>query len=280
MHIIMSFNTKFLLPALETIYTLFVHNEGVILHIFFIDLTEDERSCVERLLKLDGGHQIIWHLIEEDLTDKIQYDTGRFSMYTMYRFLAYKILDKTITRCLWLDSDLMIRGDVRELYDTDMGDEYYFVGAREISPHVAERFGEMREYTNTGVLVMNLEKLRSDDMMDEFWKYLFDPSIDHSIPDQDALNEVFRGKIRFVDQELWNRFPITVFNEEVPMEVIRMKADKARIVHFLSASKVWLDEYAPVWEARAKEHPFVKIMYEEYLDNVEKCVSFLEANAT
>ena len=278
MHIIMSFNSLFLMPSLVTIYTLFMYNEGVILHIFYIDLKDDERRCVERLLKMKTSHSIVWHLVEEDLTDKIHYDTGRFSMYTLYRFLAYRILDNSIKRCLWLDSDLMIRGSVRELYDTIMEEGQYFTGALEVSQDMIRRFGELRECTNAGVLLMDLEKLRSDDMMDRYWEYLFDSEIEHVLPDQDALNHVFKGKIKFVDQEVWNRFPITVFDEEVPMEVIQMKADKARIIHFLSGNKVWLEEYAPIWEARAEKIPFVKIMYEEYLGYLDECVRFLETH--
>ena len=276
MHIVMSFNSRFLLPACETIYTLFLHNHNIVLHILYIDLTDEERTSVERYTTMEGTYEIEWHLIEDDMLDKIHFDPGRFSVYTLYRFYAYQILDETIERCLWLDADLMIRGDIRGLYDTPMGDQWYFTSALESDAYAKNNVGENYEYTNIGTIVMNLKKLRSDDMMNAFWEFLFSPDFDYPAFEQDALNIVFRRKIKFVEQGIWNSFPISEFNENVPLETIREYADKARIVHFLSAKKVWLDEYREYWEEAAREIPYTGIMYREYMQYLAESQEYLK----
>lgn len=280
MHIVMSFNSKFILPAAETIYTLFLHNDNIILHILYIDLTEDERRKIEKFTLMDGDFSIKWHLIEDDLMDKIHFDPGRFSVYTLFRFYSYKILDEKIERCLWLDADLMIRGDVRELYNTDMGDEWYFTSALESSAFFENPIQNNTEYTNIGILLMNLKKLRSDEMMDRFWEFLFDPDFDYPNLEQDALNIVFRRKIKFVEQGIWNSFPISEMDDSVPIEKVQAYANQARVVHFLSSKKAWLDEFAPYWEDAARKIPYTGIMYREYKKYLKESEEYMESGHT
>lgn len=275
MHIVMSFNSKFLLPAIGTIYTLFLYNDNCYVHIFYRDLTPNEQNVIERLTKLGNNNRIEWHYITNDLHDKISFDIGRFSIYALYRYLACEILDDKIERALWLDSDLMIRGNIRELYETEMGDECYFASALESSEYENNILGKNREYTNNGVLLMNLKKLRSDDMLDKHWELLFSPDYPYPLS-QDALNVVFRYKIRFVLQELWNSFPISYFYG-VSDEDYKKIIDNTRIVHWLSAKKAWLPEYELYWETASKDSIYTKVMYEEYKRRLIESVDFVSS---
>lgn len=273
MHIVMSFNSKFLLPSITTIYTLFTNNDNCHLHIFYQDLSQNERAVIDRLSKIGNNNKIEWHYIKDDLEDKIHFDIGRFSIYAIYRFLAYKVLDDSIERALWLDSDLMIRGNIRELYEIDMGDKYYFSSVLEGSDYEDNILGKNREYTNNGVLLMNLKKLRSDDMMDKFWEFLFSPDYEYPLS-QDALNVVFRYKIKFFKQIIWNSFPITDFSG-IPDSEFDKIVKKTKIVHWLSAQKAWLPEYEGYWRAVSEQYPYTKVMYEEYQKHLSKSVDYV-----
>lgn len=277
MHIIMSFNSKFLLPSLTTIYTTFLYNDNCRIHIFYKDLTQSERTIVERLTRLGNNNHIEWHFINNDLHNRIHFDTGRFSIYTLYRFLAYKILDEKIEKCLWLDSDLMIRGSIRELYETNMGDDYYFSSALEAADYENNILGKNREYTNIGVLLMNIKKLRSDDMMDKFWDLLFSPDFNYPTLEQDAMNIVFRYKILFHKQILWNSFPITDLSD-IPNSEFPKIVNKTRIVHWLSAQKAWLPEYEQYWKTVSEQYPYAQVMYEEYQKRLVESIDFVSVS--
>lgn len=276
MHIVMSFDSKFLLPAITTIYTLFLFNCNCHVHILYNDLKQNEMTVVERLTRLarGGTNKIEWHYVTNDLQDKIHFNLGRYSINILYKFLAYKILDESIERCLWLDSDLMIRGNVRDLYEVDMSDEYYFASALESSEYEDTALGKNREYTNIGVLLMNLKKIRSDDMIDKFWSLLFSPDFNYPTLEQDAMNIVFRYKIYLVKQEIWNSFPISDFSGVPEIEFDKI-VDRTRIVHWLSAQKAWLPEYEAYWQMCGEEYPYAKIMFDEYKKRLNESVDFV-----
>ena len=273
MYMMMSFNSKFMLPACTTIYTLFLHNNGVALYIGYLDLSIDEMNCLKRYEKLGEGNYIRFIRLEDNLKDKLSMDTGRFTTYAFNRFSIPDYLPEDADRCLWLDADLMIRGDISELYDTDFEDNY-FAGARELTSNPLERLG-FDDYINSGVLLMNLEKLKEDGMLEKLWEFILDPEFDFPLPDQDALNIVFRGRIKFVDTDRWNRLPMRS-DEAAELNPDFERAQKVRIVHFLSKVKPWVEDDAEAWDAAAIKYPVAGMFREEYVDYLVEAMDFLE----
>ena len=125
MYIIMSFNSKFMLPACTTIYTLFLYNNDVELHIGYQDLSVNEMRCIKRFEKLGINNSINFIKLENELDAKLNVDTGRWTAYMFNKFYIPKYLSDDVGRCLWLDSDLMIRGGIRELYELDFEENYF-----------------------------------------------------------------------------------------------------------------------------------------------------------
>jgi lipopolysaccharide biosynthesis glycosyltransferase len=114
-----------------------------------------------------------------DVTDLVSgYDlatnNAHISMETYYRFLVQKIFEG-YDRVLYLDSDLVIRGDVSELFNVDMGDNLV-AAVRDVDylGNLNMPDGERLEYTRTtarhggshtptsrqGVLVLNTREMR------------------------------------------------------------------------------------------------------------------------
>ena len=274
-HIIMSFNSKFVLPACTTIYTLFLHNSDVILYIGYQDLTIGEMNCIKRFEKMRKDNFIRFIRLENSLEKRLKVDTGRWTTYTFNRFTLPEYIPENADRCLWLDADLMIRGDISEFYSMDF-EENYFAGACEDTSNPLERLG-FSDYINAGVLLMNLKRLRADNAFDRLWEFVLDPSFDYPLLDQDAINLVFRGQIKYVPEYMWNRVPLH-FGEGKDENPDFEKADQARIVHFLSKDKPWLQECARAWDACSVQYPVTGKYYDEYLDYLESTMDFLEEN--
>ncbi|MDR1145101.1 MAG: glycosyltransferase family 8 protein, partial [Verrucomicrobiales bacterium] len=120
-------------------------------------------------------------------------------------YLRYDLpyLFPDLSRILYLDCDLVVLGDLRELYALDLTDCY--AAAVEMPLTVSGRYvrEELRHdgpYLCSGVLVLNLEKLRRDDMprqLAEFTRYR--PWL--RCLDQDAMNALFEQQIRWAGQE-------------------------------------------------------------------------------
>ncbi|SEQ40659.1 hypothetical protein SAMN02910382_02925 [Butyrivibrio sp. TB] len=121
-----------------------------------------------------------------------------------------------------------------------------------------------------------LNRLRSDDMIHKFWETLFSPDFSYST-DQEALNVVFRYKIKFFLQTIWNSFPITD-TTSISEEDFTKLVDITCIVHWLSAQKAWLPEYEGYWRAVSEQYPYAKIMYEEYQKRLVESVDFVSGS--
>ena len=113
---------------------------------------------------------------------------------------------------LSLDVDSIVDKDISELWDFLM-DNYYFAAARE--PILSNRYNYL--YTNSGIILMNLKKLREDKKDDEIIFALNTKRYQYTT--QDCMNEKCQGKIL----ELLSDFNVCSFTE---------KTEEKRIIHF------------------------------------------------
>ena len=117
-------------------------------------------------------------------------------------------------KCVYIDSDTILRGDIGELFDTDL--EGNAVAAMvdpkvdvipEFRAYVGKAVGvPYKDYCNSGVLVMNMKALRKmkylTALVDTINKY----DADLVAPDQDYINAMLYGKIKYLDYR-WNCMP-------------------------------------------------------------------------
>ena len=133
-----------------------------------------------------------------------------------YRIFIAEMFPR-LDRAVYLDSDIVLNTDVEKLYNTPIGDN--LVGAvtdesvmseglfREyVKSHV--RMKRAEDYFNSGVLVMNLKKMREEGIKDQFIKLLCKYNFKTVAPDQDYLNFLCRGKIYYLERG-WNKHAIS-----------------------------------------------------------------------
>lgn len=88
-------------------------------------------------------------------------------------------------RCLYLDSDTMVRGDLSDLYSTDLNGKSYGMV-----------MGCIPEYGyNSGVILMNLKKLRDDNKWDKLNEHLAKYARTYFLPDQTVINRFYKDDI-------------------------------------------------------------------------------------
>lgn len=150
---------------------------------------------------------------------------------------------------VYIDSDTILFGDIGELFDTKL--ENGNLIAAMVDPKIASvpEFGvyvknglgiPVREYVNSGVLVMDMKGLRKikylQTMIDLISKY----DADLVAPDQDYMNTILRGKIQHISK-YWNMEPV----EKLPKQV--------RLVHYNLFNKPWHYKNVPAedffWDA-------------------------------
>ena len=141
----------------------------------------------------------------------------RSTYMSMMRVVATKYLDEDITLCLDCDTIFKKNGD--ELFNTDLGDNY-------ISATLEANgdYKPMKNYCNTGVMLMNLKKMREDGMDDVLVGMLNGSA--YQVAEQDALNILFQNKILFMPPNFnANNYTKRLLEEEI---VIRHFAAEKR----------------------------------------------------
>ena len=143
-------------------------------------LTQDNR---EKFIYLAGryGQLVKFYNVEELCADKLakmielvpSVKTARVSVGAFYRLLIPQILSEDIDKCVYLDSDMLVNLDIKELWQIELGDKP-LAAVREMEANAynykthdaAQKYllssgiVEYDEYFNSGLLVMNLLYLR------------------------------------------------------------------------------------------------------------------------
>lgn len=110
--------------------------------------------------------------------------------YTPYATLRLYLneLDGLPEKILYLDADTMCAGDIAELYGTDLGD-CDFAGV----PDRLGKFFVNRHYCNSGVLLLNMPRIRSNKLFERVRAYISAHRM--FTPDQSALNKLAEKKL-------------------------------------------------------------------------------------
>ena len=176
------------------------------------------------------------------------HDHLTFAMYL--RLFMTEYLDPALERIIYLDSDLIVRGDLSELWQMDLQGAYVGGAPEPYSESQRAPFGFGRQdlYVNSGVLLIDLEQWRRDHLLARFVKFAIANRERLKSPDQDILNSVCRGRVRNIGFE-WNwqaLFP-RFAPEELGLTAERYAELRAtaKIVHYTSRYKPWFYRWEP-----------------------------------
>ncbi|WEV75225.1 DUF4422 domain-containing protein [Bifidobacterium sp. ESL0800] len=199
------------------------------------------------------------------------------SIETYYRFIIQQILP-FYSKIIYLDSDLVVNGDITELYDTDLGDaaigavhDLDFLGNLNMKNgeraqyvqrklHMHDPYG----YFQAGVLVMNLERMREIHTVKEWLGIASDPDFIYN--DQDILNVACERQVKYLDYS-WNVMHncadrvngvFAFAPAQAYQDYLRSRRDP-KIVHYAGFDKPWKNpwcDFGPLYWQYAAQTPF------------------------
>ena len=115
---------------------------------------------------------------------------------TWFRILIPELVE--VNRVLLLDADTLVVDSLVSLWTTDLGEAPIAAVANVVEParhkHVRSFGLDPRRYLNAGVLLMDLERMRSEDASSMLVRFAYDNIDRISWLDQDALNALFAGR--------------------------------------------------------------------------------------
>lgn len=197
---------------------------------------DSERCQVNFIKKPD-------RLPESILTKDMEYN----SIAAYYRLFIPELLPTHLERVIYLDCDLVVNHDLGILWETDFGDNYVLAAQDMWVPYASSRLSNPEEFAispdakffNSGVLVINLDKWRGDNLTAKAIRFLQQ----YDYFDQEVLNILLAGHWGALDPR-WNvmrgifdysSWQDSPFTEEVYQQIM---ADQF-ICHFASSAKPW-----------------------------------------
>ncbi|MBQ8380392.1 MAG: hypothetical protein IJY18_00715 [Clostridia bacterium] len=167
----------------------------------YIPISEAEREELEGVLREKNPlssatlHDLT-ESFERELKESKNID-GRYTPYAMIRLFADE-LPGIGDKLLYMDTDVLIKSSLAELWETDVQD-YHMAGAR-------DRYGKFFfgiNYLNSGVLLFNMKKMKEDGVFKKCRILCRDKKM--LLFDQHALNKYAKKKLilpkRFNEQK-------------------------------------------------------------------------------
>lgn len=283
--IVFSFNmeyAKFFGVALQSIIDNSSSDYQYDIYALSSDIREDDKELLSDMLP-DNFKLTFWNMDEhlpDEFKDTKLLETKYYTKDIYYRlFIPY--LFKGYEKVLYLDSDIVVEEDIKNL-NYDLSNAQIMAALDTIIPYLDDRparFEHMTNilglenpynYCNSGVILFNLKNIDLDEYTKKLKKAF---QIEELLfPDQDILNQIFQGNIKFLPRK-WNfnssPYVGKGFYEKITgdfqKDFIEAKK-KPSLIHFTSQWKPWnhtkCRNYEKFWKYARKT-----VFYEEILSH-------------
>jgi len=280
-NIVLCFDRAYAVYATVAIYSLLKNSKTKIkLYLVLSDNIKNELEPIRAIADSFGTLLEVILLEKNSLFNNVNWTTAKYWSEAAYLKLMIPSLIKE-DRVLYLDSDLIVTGDLSELFSMPFGDAV-LIGALELASSSANykipvAAGE--PYINTGVMVMNLDALRRDDFFakcvnihNQYQDLIF-------AVDQCIFNKYAEGRKKIIDNK-WNVIIHAHYFGRARFEHL---VSSGKIIHFAGPIKPWM-EYAnsyitDLWMSYAIEIKNLNIVIEKiqtYHQAIYKLIKFEE----
>jgi lipopolysaccharide biosynthesis glycosyltransferase len=246
---------KYLPHAATTICSFLEHNFGSRVHLFHSADVDYARLTLLRSFVTKYDSQICFYEMTDRLFHEFRIDYYNASYANYYRLLAPLVLPSNINKILYLDTDIVVRRSLRDLWDTGLAN-YALAAVEDAKWDATKGFSDLfsveltpgTKYFNSGVLLINLEYWRLHGVMERVIAFLKNPPKQLKYWDQDALNAVLTRE--------WTSLP-SVWNAQHQQVPGVSPVVDAAIVHYCGDVKPWY------WSWSEVKHPY-KYEYHRY----------------
>lgn len=203
-------------------------------------------------LKTLETKQVTINFINTD--KKLAYNFGENKYVSQTACLKFYLpeLFPNLDKILYLDSDIIVEKDLSELFNTDIKDFYVAsvvdFGVSNLKLHFKELNYKYEKYFNSGVMLLNLKKMRENNITEKLIDYK-QKQINFYM-DQDAFNMVLNPFVKWIDYKYnfqyclllidGNKKNINKIYNADAYKTLKRKGKGATIIHYAYMYKPWL----------------------------------------
>lgn len=257
-HVALATDNKYVPYAAAVIASALKHagqNDSLCFHIIADGVEEKQKESLRSLKALHG--KVEFEFITPNVADlpKIKLTISHISRASLFRLQLPELL-KGCDKIIYLDCDTIVLDSLKELWKTDLSNSL-MAGVCDyngrLTVHNTQLGITKGKYINSGVLVMNLRRMREEKISEKFMDTAASMADKLTMGDQDIINIALQGKIKCLDLR-WNLssgffkgdYPDCPYSRTEICEAIR----KPGIIHYTSARKPWTFKTPrhPLWE--------------------------------
>lgn len=237
-HLAFSFDQNYIRPFFVLLTSIFASNPGerFQLHVVLTNASASEKASITDFVEVNNSCTSFYD-IEVGYIQSFAPPSERYGLATFYRLLLPKMLSADVRKFIYFDIDIVVVGQLRELFATEMG-LYPLAAVPEPVDYARPDLGlhEVGSYFNAGVLLINLAAWQQQRVAERAIRFLRDSPEKAVYLDQDALNAVLvHNWLPLSDQFnfTWRSIP------HVAKQELRVLVHTKTVIHFNTALKPW-----------------------------------------
>ena len=179
-------------------------DEHLNFHILTNGLSETSLKKLKELKKIKPFELDVITVDDKRIAQIPDYFRKTINSVANYRLLASSLLPD-LDKVIYLDVDLVLTGDIKEYWHTDVRNDYLAA----IEDPLNEKEGMLDNlplpdkalYFNSGVMIINLKKWREDGIEQKFFENSAKFADVLLLPDQDLLNLTLLPAVKYLDKK-------------------------------------------------------------------------------
>lgn len=273
MNILCATDRNFLNPTYVTVNSIIANHKRTKINFFILlnqDVTQEDKDKLYDFIDSKGHNCVFYDVKDDAFKDYVVCE--RFPKSAYYRLLAHTFLPENVHRILYLDVDIVVDKNIYDdFYSLDFGDKYLVVTSHNPDPNFFNELDDTLvnfesaargEFFNSGVLLMNIDKFREENISLYDYDQAYQYCVSHDIKvfyDQGLLNFMFFDKSIYLSSMDYN------FRYSIPRDY-KNRLDpnreyKKAIIHYTGMKQ----PYKP-WDLRLTEEdiePFGGVPYSQ-----------------
>ncbi len=257
MDIAICLNNDYVMPSGIMMTSVCENNtdQAIIFHIVSTDITEDGKKDLSDIAEKYNS-KIYFYSIDDSITSNLPVGK-KWQSYHMqsvasyYRLFLSSVLPEEISKVIYLDGDIIVKGSLKDLWDTDMKD----LGLAAVPDvlfckdyHTKRlEYPQSMGYFNAGVLLLGLNYWRKNQIEKLCLDYVKSSEEKLICHDQDVLNWVFKDRKILLDLKynVQQDFLYSSKHQKLGSEFaeqLEYAQKNPLIIHYIYGIKPWYKE--------------------------------------
>lgn len=248
---LLAFRMNYVQHLIAMLCSLYENNKEHIIHTHLIHegLSQDSLYKVTKISERYRNTANFYNVDSAQVKNLKLTDNSPFSIATYFRIFLPSLLSDSIDKVLYLDDDIIVLGDVSQLFDLPL-DDYGVAAVQDVTPtndyhrHLLGLPLSKHAFC-CGVMLVNLKYWRENNVQSQLFKFASKNFGKLFYADQDAMNRVLCNR--------WFKLPCKYSKTPLSYTILNQQnfsdyyetAYAPIIMHYAAHVKPWLDVWFP-----------------------------------